>query len=376
MKTMLKLKSSSRIIFFSVLFLILVCIFAMAATGCGREEKSDSSAYDYLQQKILIKGLTEEDFSVTAEELTKLESVTEKAEASRFNGEKVKVKATGPTLDTFLSKYGKKQSDFESVRFTAADKYSIAVPKEILESRKIILAYEDDGKPLDKKAEPIHVVIPEERAMYWVRMLKQIDFEKDAGAVAATKVVFLDQAVKTVPSSDYDDGGVTDKAVKIKDLTDNYASGETADKVFLSASDGLEKNETADNFLSAYIKYTGKDSPKFLAPHFPEGMNINGIVSLQYGGTLFYSLKEGAKALNLSDSSGKQDVTFTDIVKKAGFKSGLTYRFTDISKNQIKLTEEQLAEGSFIFKDGAWSFCYGPEQKQTVKGILTIETVD
>jgi hypothetical protein len=376
MKKMIKQKSSRRLMFVSVLFLVLMCIFAMGATGCGRDGESNPSSYDYLQQKILITGLTQEDFSVTAEELTKLESVTEKAEASRFNGEKVKIKATGPTLDTFLSKYGKKQSDFESIRFTADDQYSIAVSKEILESRKIILAYEDDGKPLDKKAEPIHVVIPEERAMYWVRMLKQIDFEKDAGAVAATKVVFLDQAIKTVPSSDYDDGGITDKAVKIKDLAGAYAVGETADKVFLSASDGLEKNETADNFLSAYIKYTGKESPKFLAPHFPEGMNIKGVVSMQYGDTLFYSLEEGSKTLKLSDSGGKEGVTFTDIVKKAGFKSGLTYLFTDMEKNQIKLTEEQLAKGSFTFRDGIWSFCYGPEQKQAVRGILTIETVN
>ncbi len=157
-----------------ILGLVLILILALTVTGCSKDGKSDVSDYNYLQQKILITGLTNEDFSVTVEELTKLESETVKAEASRFNGEKIKVNPTGPTLDTFLAKYGKKQSDFASVRFTADDQYSIAVPKDILNNRKIILAYADGGKPLSKEAQPIHVIIPEERAMYWVLWSAQL----------------------------------------------------------------------------------------------------------------------------------------------------------------------------------------------------------
>ena len=51
----------------------------------------------------------------------------------------------------------------------------IEVPHEILAARDIIFAYEIDGKPLAEKAKPIRAVLPEERAMYWVRNLKTVE---------------------------------------------------------------------------------------------------------------------------------------------------------------------------------------------------------
>ncbi|MDD2216645.1 MAG: hypothetical protein PHE41_08785, partial [Eubacteriales bacterium] len=121
-----KLKHPAR----TVLFVLLSMTILIG--GCGESTPDD---YDYAQQTIVITGLLDEDITVSVEELMEMESITEKAEATRFNGEKVKINATGPTLNTLLKKYQKSQSDFTTIRFTAKDQYSIAVPKEILENR-------------------------------------------------------------------------------------------------------------------------------------------------------------------------------------------------------------------------------------------------
>ncbi|MDD4592593.1 MAG: molybdopterin-dependent oxidoreductase, partial [Parabacteroides sp.] len=295
--------------------------------GCGESTPDD---YDYAQQTIVITGLLDEDITVSVEELMEMESITEKAEATRFNGEKVKINATGPTLNTLLKKYEKSQSDFATIRFTAKDQYSIAVPKEILENHEIILSYAESGRPLSEENQPIHIIVPGERAMYWVRMLKQIDFETDSASIISNKVVFLDNAIKTLPSVEYDDNSELEKAIKTTDMVEQYTNCTDVEKVYLVASDGLKKNETAENFLSAYIKYKGENSLKFLAPHFPQGMHINEILSINYGDTTFYSLQEGLKNITPQALNEYIGISFTDVLKEIHFANSKEYVFTSL----------------------------------------------
>lgn len=357
-----------------LVWISLVVVILITCVACQNVD-ADSKDYDYSQQKIKITGLQEKDFTVTVAQLMELESVTEKAEASRFNGEKVTVKAVGPTLNTFLKQYNKSQRDFATIRFTAKDKYSIAVPKEILENRDIILAYSDGGKPLTKEDQPLHVVVPGERAMYWVRMLAQIDFETEAGAVMSQKVVFLDTAVKTLTSVEYKDESNMGSAVKTSDLIQKYAGNSEVEKVYLAAGDGLKKSEIADTFLSAYIKYTGDGAPKYLAPHFPEGMKINEILNVNYGDTAFYSLEEGFKTLKKQQLGQYEGIAFTDILKGNNFKGSMEYQLTDKNQNSIILTEKQMSEGIFCEQDGIWSYHYGEKGNAIVKDVLQIEAV-
>ncbi|MEG1584634.1 MAG: molybdopterin-dependent oxidoreductase, partial [Anaerovorax sp.] len=348
-------KMRKNIVLISLMLLLLASVLF---SGCQNDATS-SKEYDYGQQEILITGLEEKEFTITVEELTRLDSVTEKAEANRFNGESVKIKAHGPTLNTFLKQYGKKQSDFAAIRFTASDQYAIAVPNEILQKRDIILTYADGGNPLIKEDQPLRAVIPGERAMYWVRMLKRIDFETEAGAAVSSHVVFLDNAVKSLPFIAYKDGTDRGNGVKTKALIEKYANREDVSNVYLTGGDGLKKNEIADTFLSAYVKYTGTDTPKYLAPHFPEGMEITNLLSFSYGDTTFYSLEEGMNVLKKREINGYVGIGFSDIIKEIPFQSGLYYIVTDGNQNQIKLTEEQLGQGVFYTQEGVWSFCYG-----------------
>jgi hypothetical protein len=363
--------------FFPLLGLLLV--FGLLLTlnaGCGNTEAAAKAAGTHDEDKILIHGLQSEDFRISVSDLKKLAAVTQYAESNRANGEKVKVEATGPLLDTFLQAYGKTQRDFTTIRFSANDNYSIAVPSDVLQKRKIILAYADYGKALSEEDQPIRVIIPEERSMYWVRMLNRIDFETGSTA-ASVKVVFLETAAANLPQVDYAYYGSMDKAVKTEDLVAKYAdlTDDSVTSVYLKASDGLVKDETKANFLSAFIKINGQEAPKFVAPQFPQGMQIRDLVFIHYGATAFFDYTQGCKVLPARTAGSQTGVGFSDILKQSGMRETETYKFTG-SGGSVELGIKDLEQG-LIYQDGQGKimFAGGKNGQTLVKDLLAIEPV-
>ncbi len=365
------------------LSLLLLAVFILLpAAGCKNSPEIPaaggiaSSPFD--GEKIVVHGLQDSDFEITAGELKKLGAVTRNVEASRASGEKIKLKATGPLLDTFLQKYGRTQKDFTAVRFSARDNYSIAVPADILKNRQIILAYINDGRQLEAEDRPVRVVIPGERAMYWVRMLKRIDFETGESARPCKKAVLLETAVKDLPQEDYSYYDSVDKAVKTRDLVDRYVGADDGSmkNVFMLAGDGLKKNETKENFLSAFIKITGLDQPKFLAPQFPQGMHIRDLLCLNYDTTAFFSVSQGSKVLERRSAGARSGVGFWDIIKKVGMVTSERYRVTGADGTSAELEASELA-GGLVYQedDGALMFISGEPPQKTVRDALLIEAL-
>lgn len=348
-----------------VLTLILAGLLGLIGfTGCSSD--NTDADIDYADAEITINGLEDQDFTVTVKELMELEAVTEKAEASRFNGDIVDVKATGPTLNTFLEKYGKTQADYELIRFTAQDKYAIAVPQTVLEERDIVLSYLNNGKALDEENSPIQVVVPGERAMYWVRMLSKIEFETTAETIRSERVVFLDTVLPHLGGEAIEDG----TGVSVEELLENYGSG--SGKVLITASDGLQKRETVENFLLGYIKYTGEYAPKFTSSELPEGMYVNGIVSIACGDVVYFSLGESMATMPERNNGDVIGIGFSDIVKDKNFIGGTSYKLIDINGNETELKDAELSAGVFNQNDGKWSFTYG--EGKVIDNIAIIET--
>lgn len=355
---------------------ILVLIIVLTVAGCGgkTDTATSSPAVPDDEQEILITGLSDSDCKITVGDLKKLPAVTKKAQATRANGETVKVKATGPLLEDVLQQEGKSVKDYSTIRFTARDGYSIAVLPDVLKNRSIILAYQIDGKPLDAENEPVRVVIPGERAMYWVRMLDRIDLETGVEQTPIKKVVFLETAVKTLPQEDYQHFDSTDKAVKTKDLVDSYAGTGKVKNVFIKASDGLHKNETQSNFLSAYIKITGKETPKFLAPHLPQGMHVRDVLYINYGETSFLAYSQGQKVLSLQTLDGQSGIALSDVIKQTGLSRAATYKFSSLDGQSLELAVNELGNG-LIYQNsqGGLTFsCPGAADK-SVENLLSIE---
>ena len=359
----------------SLFLLVLIIMLTLVGCGGGKTDTATSkTAIPDDGQEILITGLSDNDYKITVGDLKKLPAVTKRARATRADGETVKVKATGPLLEDVLQQEGKSVKDYSTIRFTARDGYSIAVPPDVLKSREIILAYHIDGKPLDAENEPVRVVIPGERAMYWMRMLDRIDLESGAEQMPITKVVFLETAVKTLPQEDYQHFDSIDKAIKTKDLIDSYAETDKVKNVFIKASDGLHKNETKSNFLSAYIKITGKEVPKFLAPHLPQGMHVRDVLYINYGETSFLSYSQGQKVLSLQTLDGQSGIALSDVIKQTGLSRAAKYKFSSLDSQSLELAVNELGTG-LIYQNsqGVLAFsCPGAADK-SLDNLLSIE---
>ena len=152
----------------AVFLLGLACL---CMGGCGVDDIDISGYHD---QTITLKGLQEQDITVTIDELKALECVTKKTEST---SDKIgKVRATGPKLETLLAGYGASQTDFDHIRITASDGYDVKLRHDFLAENDVILAFGIDGQPLDQESAPLRIIIPKSDSAYWIRMVKELEF--------------------------------------------------------------------------------------------------------------------------------------------------------------------------------------------------------
>lgn len=148
---------------------LMVALCAMI-TACGTDD-IDISGYE--NEAITLSGITDQDVSLTIADLKAMDCITKSAEST---SDKIgKVKATGPTLETVLSKYGMSQSDLKSIKIYARDDYDVKISSDVLGEDTVMLAFGIDGKPLDEESAPLRIVIPGSDSAYWIRMVERIE---------------------------------------------------------------------------------------------------------------------------------------------------------------------------------------------------------
>lgn len=146
---------------------LLLCVLC----ACG-SKKADISAYG--DTPITISGLADEDFTITPNELAQLECVH--MSGTGKTAKSGSVSAVGPTLDTFLAQYGKTRADFTKVRFTASDKYVVALTGKHLSDWDIVLSVASGNNPLPDGEQPLRIFIPKAESSYWVYAVVKIEF--------------------------------------------------------------------------------------------------------------------------------------------------------------------------------------------------------
>jgi hypothetical protein len=151
--------------------LLLVCLLLCS---CSKTVKVEADISAYGDTPITISGLAGEDFTVTPNELARLECVqmsgsgkTEKAGT---------VTAVGPLLETFLARYGKTRSDFSKIRFYASDKYKITLKDEYLTKYQIVLSIAKGNDPLPAAQQPLRLFIPKAESSNWIYAVIRIEF--------------------------------------------------------------------------------------------------------------------------------------------------------------------------------------------------------
>lgn len=364
-----KLSFKKRIVIISFAVMILMLM------ACGRETGIQPSNAD-IPDKITISGLEDEVIEVSLDDIKELEKINQDVVSISSSGEENEMNVTGGLLEELLQKHGKTQKNLLGIRVVAIDGYSIEIPNEVLEHRDILLVYEIEGEPLFEDSQPIRVVVPDERAMYWVKSLDEIEIltneEGQTDSEFVNKITIFDSTLSNLEETDYE--GV-DKAIKIEELLTNCASDDLDGKVFIKAADGLEKGEDNKIFRDAYIKTTGEDAPMILSPDMPKGMTVKNILWFSIGETSFISMDSALGNFDAIDSDGIKGIAIEDIFDDIKLLKGDTYTFTGIDGYSVDINVEDLNSGILYKMGDGKTVIQFPELEKstTVKELLSIE---
>jgi hypothetical protein len=192
--------------------------------------------------------------------------------------------------------------------------------------------------------------------------------------VETQRVIFIDTASSLIPVQDYNYYDSKDKAFKTGDLLDKFKGSIEYDSLFLKAEDKLEKNETKDNFLKGYIKFTGTDSPAFVSDTLPSGMHVKNLLWFSYGGDVYFSAAKSLTFFSKVSLDGKDGVKFQDIIKEAGLSSSDKYVLTGVDGYTAEIDAKDLGNGLIYTDDsGIVSVYFKDLPKNTsIKGLLSI----
>ena len=156
----------------SVFFICIAIILLL--TACGDKEVDISEYADY---PIEVSGLTEEDFTITPQELLELDCVSRTATGATEKAGTVSVK--GPLLNTFLAQYGKTAADFYKIRFLCADGYKTVLKDDLLTDYEVVMAVQNSNAPLQESMRPMRLLIPEAESGTWAYSVIRIEFEAE-----------------------------------------------------------------------------------------------------------------------------------------------------------------------------------------------------
>lgn len=158
----------------AAVFCLAVLLALLCACGGKVTVQADISAYG--DSPVSIRGLKDEEFTVTPNELAALECVERTAVGATAKAGTVN--AVGPLMDTFLAQYDAKLSDFEKVRFLCSDGYKTVLKDEYLTDYEVVLEVAQSEGPLPEQQQPLRILIPEAESSYWAYGVIAIEFVK------------------------------------------------------------------------------------------------------------------------------------------------------------------------------------------------------
>ncbi|WZL72379.1 molybdopterin-dependent oxidoreductase [Clostridiaceae bacterium 35-E11] len=361
--------------------LLIVLLLVVMSAACSQETTESSKenmeqTADNAMDHISIVGLESGKEIIPIEKMKETKVVTKEMESITSSGEIKKNRVKGISLEDILQSYGTSQKNYSGIRFIAGDGYSIVVPKEVLEIRDIVLAYEIDDQPLDQQSLPLRVTIPNERAMYWVRNLTKIELLKEE-MMTINKLFFLETATNLLKHEDYTYYESTDKAIKGMDIIQNCSKDKTYEGMFFKSVDGLEKKENIEVFQTGYIKVTGKDIPLFLSPELPKGMHIKDILWFSHGSTAYFSIESGGEVFEKRRVDEEEGIALKDIIKETEIQKRDKYLCKGVDGYELEISADDIDKGLIYINDKEeYTLIFEGLSKNTkVKQILSIESI-
>lgn len=151
--------------------LLIICLICF---GCSNKCAVQADISTYGNTEIKIIGLTEEEFTITPNELAEMECVSKSATGKTEKSGHVN--SVGPLFEAFVAKYDKKLTDFEKVKFIAKDNYQVLFCGDSLTDYKAVLSVANGKEPLSESMQPMRLFIPGTDSSNWVYGVIQIEF--------------------------------------------------------------------------------------------------------------------------------------------------------------------------------------------------------
>jgi len=360
------------------LLAILIFLLLCSAFACSPNQPptGNGAGAPAAGEKIILTGAGAEEKEILISEIRRLPLVEKEVVLVRKGGSEEKFTVKGPLLADLLQTLGKDQKSLSGIRLIAGDGYMIEVPTEILANRDIIMAYEIGGQPLEEGDKPVRIIIPEERGMYWVKNLVQIDILAARETLPLTKLIILNTAVHNLAQHNYEYHGSMDKAVAAADLFKDQVPAGSLDTVYMKAADGLEKNEKTDVFTIGYIKFTGADSPAFVSPDIPRGMQVKGLLWLSKGDIGYLSMGSAGGYFPKAAAGDREGVKLSDLFAEVSMEESAAYLFTAADGYNIEINKEDIGRGYLLISEGGEVSVWfdGLPGYTAVKGLLSIES--
>ncbi len=161
---------------------VAVLVVAFIAYSIWDEVRPADIA-SYADTPITIVGLTEEEFTITPQDLVEMDCVRLTASGSG-SGRGVSgaskagfVAAYGPLLEDFLNQFGYTQTDFRRIKVYCSDGYTVILRGETLEY-DIVMSVASGKNSLYAKQKPLRLVIPDEQSGKWAYGVTKIEFKE------------------------------------------------------------------------------------------------------------------------------------------------------------------------------------------------------
>ena len=263
--------------------LLLAACLGLALYACGNGA-GQAGAVVPEEIDIAISGLPEGEVILTGAQLRNDFEITElDAVSINSKGVEKQVHARGVLLETVLNERGASLADFDSAVASAADGYMIAIPESVLHGRDILLAFETNGEEIQPR-----IVVPGERAMYWVKQLCSIELIKLVAEEPVTREVDLGELIERLKdqAQPYEHKEEDCLAIPMALLLAEIDAGE-AQFVTIRSADGLTKTEKYDTFAGQFLVIEGTpDAPLYTGADLPAGMRLKNVANFQVGGVL------------------------------------------------------------------------------------------
>lgn len=341
-----------------------------AAAQCIRDAGGNAREYGYIPtgevadgQAITITGLPDGEKSFTGQEVKGFKSVDADTVSVNASGESTPTVCTGVLLETILAECGVSQKDYGSIIITASDGYAIEMPADVLQKRDIIIAYKVNGESCDLRS-----VVPDERAMYWVKFIEKIELMNRTVEVPVKQVFMLETLLEDLEKTDYKYKESMDTAVSMADLLE--AVGEKNDFIDLAGTDGWSKAEKWELAQAQYLKITGEEAPMFVGPDLPEGMRLKKTLSIQSGENCVIGVEMAMEKQAIATGKG---IKLSDLLKESGIGDAASYVLTAKDGYTATIKAADMAKGMVTVEDGIIVARFeGLEKSTTVKQLLSI----